>query len=115
MFIESFSILIFCVFEIKKSEGNNTSGIDGVSFKSFSEEKKKKRAELIAKTRFFKSSKRISVKKDFPLKGFLSDSILEIIKESTDEYNNKLAESLINTCRLKTYRKNYKGSSVKRI
>jgi len=107
--------LIFCVFEIKKSEGNNISGTDGVSFKSFSEEKEKKQRELIAKTRFYRSSKRISVKKDFPLKGFLSDSILEIINESTNEYNNKLAEKFINTCRLKTYRKNYKGSSVKRI
>jgi len=115
LFIESFSILIFCVFEIKKSEGNNTSGTDGVFFKSVSEEKKKRQTELIAKTRFYRSSKKINVKKDFPLKGFLSDSILETINISTNEYNNKLAESLINTCRLKTYRKNYKGSSVKRI
>jgi hypothetical protein len=115
LFIESFSILIFCVFEIKKSEGKNTSGTDGVCFKSFSEEKKKKQTELLAKTRYGRSSKKFSVKKDFPLKGFLSDSLLETINKSTNEYNDKLAESLINTCRLKTYRKNYKGSSVKRI
>jgi hypothetical protein len=107
--------LIFCVFIIKKSEENTTPGIDGVSFKSFSEEKKKKRTELIVKTRFYRSSKKISVKKDFPLKGFLSDSLLDAIKENTNKYNNKLAETLINTCRLKTFRNNYKGSYVKRV
>jgi hypothetical protein len=100
---------------IKKSEGNTTPGTDGVSFKSFSAEKKKKQTELIVNTRFYRSSKRISVKKDFPLKGCLSDALLETINESTNEYNNKLAETLINTCRLKTFRKNYTGSSVKRI
>jgi len=107
--------LVFCVFLIKNSDGNTTSGTDGVSFKSFSEEKKKKQTELIVNTRFYRSSKKISVKKDFPSKGFLSDYLLETINESTNEYNNKLVESLINTCRLKTFRKNYKGSSVKRV
>ena len=115
LFIESFSVLVFCVFLIKKSDGNTTPGSDGVSFKSFSEEKKEKQAELIVKTRFYRSSKKISVKKDFPSKGFLSDSLLETINESVNGYNNKLAESLINMCRLKTFRKNYKGSSVKRV
>jgi hypothetical protein len=55
------------------------------------------------------------VKKDFPLKGFLSDSLLDAIKENTNKYNDKLAETLINTCRLKTFRNNYKGSFVKRV
>jgi len=115
LFIESFSILIFCVFEIKKSKENNISGIDGVSFKLSSEEKKKKQIELIKKTRFYKSSKKISVKKDFPLKGRLSDSLVKTINKNVNKYNNKLAEKLINTCRLKTFRKNYVGSSIKRI
>jgi hypothetical protein len=80
-----------------------------------SEEKKKKKTELIAKTRFYRSSKKISVKKDFPSKGFLSDSILESIEQNTNDYNDELIKKLINQCKLKTFRKNYVGNSVKRV
>lgn len=60
---ESFSILIFCIFEIKHSDGRNTAGSDNIAFKSVLEEIHKKQIKLIKKLAFIIRLKKVESKK----------------------------------------------------
>lgn len=107
--------MVFSIFEIKKSEGCESSGIDGIAFKSFKKELNYKQLVMLKSTRFGRSTKRASIKKNKPKKSIFNAVDVQQIKRGVVEYNNELIKKLINRCKIKTFRKNYKSHSVKRV
>jgi len=61
------------------------------------------------------SGKSARVKKDLPQKAILIEEVKEKIGAYVTETNTKLGMQLYEGCDFKTYRKNYKGDTVKRV
>ena len=116
IFIESFSIAIYAIDSIKSSSGSTTAGTDFVRFKTAQEFLKLIQEEKLKKTKYFYSKKNQKVKKDLPK--VIIDSHFEDSKLADNQaftFNNLLQLNLLKKVNLKSIRKNYKSSSVKRI
>ena len=115
IFLESFSISILAVYEISKSSGANTPGIDGKFFKTLKTKKDEFQQEMLKGTRYQKSSKTFKVKKDLPSRAVVTDEVLKQLKSELAEETLKFRFKLLQQCNLKTLRKNYKGSNIRRV
>lgn len=116
LLMESFSIAVYAINYIKSSPDGSTAGIDLVRFKKKSEFLNDIQKVRFKGSKYFYSSKSIKVKKDLPkfiLDNFAKDS--KTAKALADEFNLNLQLELIKKVNLKTIRKNYKSSSVKRV
>ena len=116
LLMESFSIAVYAINYIKTSPGGSTAGIDLVRFKKKSEFLNDIQKVRFKDSKYFYSSKSIKVKKDLPK--FISDNLVkdsETAKVLADEFNLNLQLELIKKVNLKTIRKNYKSSSVRRV
>lgn len=116
LLIESFSIAIYAINDIKSASGSNTPGSDSIRFKSKTEFLNDIQKKRLIKTKYFFSTKSIKVKKDLPK--IVKDNIVEdskLAEQLAAEYNLKLQLELIKKVNLKSIRKNYKSRSIKRI
>lgn len=116
LFIESFSIAIYAINDIKSASDSKTSGSDSIRFKSKAEFLKDIQKKRLIKTRYFFSTKSIKIKKDLPK--IVKDNIAEdsrLAEQLAAEYNSKLQLELIKKVNIKSIRKNYKSKSTKRI
>lgn len=116
LLIESFSIAIYAISDIKSSRGSSTAGIDSVRFKTKAEYLNDIQKERLIKTKYFFSTKSIKVKKDLPK--IVKDNVAEdskLAKQLAEEFNLKLQLELIKKVNLKFIRKNYKSNSIRRV
>jgi retron-type reverse transcriptase len=116
LLIESFSIAIYAINDIKSVSGSNIPGLDSIRFKSKAEFLNDIQKKRLIKTKYFFSTKSIKVKKDLPK--IVKDNIVEdskLAEQLAAEYNVKLQLELIKKVNLKSIRKNYKSKSIKRI
>jgi hypothetical protein len=67
IFLESFPISILAVYEILKSSGVDTPGVDGKFFKTLNNKRDEFRQKMFKGSRYQKSNKTFKVKKDLPL------------------------------------------------
>jgi len=116
LLIESFSIAVYAINSIKTASGSNTAGLDTIRFKSKAEFLNNIQKERLIKTKYFFSTKSVKVKKDLPK--IIKDNIdkdSELAEQLVTKYNLKLQLELIKKVNLKSIRKNYKPTSIKRI
>jgi len=115
IFMESFSISVLAVYDISKSSGASTPGVDGKYFPTI----KIKRAcylnQQLKGTRYQKSGKSFKVKKDLPKNAIINDAILKQLKLELSEETLKYRYRLLQQCNLKSIRKNYKGNDIRRV
>ena len=115
IFLESFPISILAVYEISKSSGANTPGIDGKFFKTLKDKKDEFRQKMLKGTRYQKSGKTFKVKKDLPSRAIVTDEVLKQLKSELAEETLKFRFKLLQQCNFKTLRKNYKKSNIRRV
>lgn len=96
MFIESAAIRYYEVRNLLRSGGRFIAGMDMVSFLSF-------------KLECFRFQKKL------PKNIRLTKEIQQCIKRQVDHQNLRLCIKLFQSCDPKTYRKNYKGDTVKKV
>lgn len=106
LFIESPAIRLLAIQEVKNSFGSATPGIDNVSFTSL---------KKIKSTRYFKSFKNFKVKKDLPKAAIIDKQVENSLRESVLVENSELCWSLYKKCNIKSLRKNYRGSIIRRV
>lgn len=115
LFIESCASRYYAVRKIRKSPGRFSAGVDNVAFSKTEDEFLRYREKQLAGTRYKMSGKNTRVKKDLPQKAVLTEEVKEKIGAYVTEANIKLGMQLYEGCDPKTYRKNYKGHTVKRV
>ena len=115
IFIESFSILLYCIFEYKKNSGSKVAGVDNIAFVTLKNEKEKLISRRLKGTRYSMSTKRFTVKKDKPSVAELTTEDILELKDKVQQENQKLVSQIIKRCTIKSFRKNYKATTIKRI
>nr|UBY46128.1 hypothetical protein [Porphyridium purpureum] len=115
LFIESFSALIFCNLLIKKNSNVSVYDKNELSFKNFHQEKQRKISQLLRITKFGRSFKKATVKKNYPYKAILSKYVITSIYKSVKVDNDALLINMVSECDIKNSLKNYTGGLVKRI
>lgn len=115
LFIESPAIRLLAVQEVKKSPGSSTPGIDNISFTSLEKKKQEYIKRKIKNSRYFKSSKNFKVKKDLPKVAIINKQIENFLRENVLVENSELCWSLYRKCNIKSLRKNYRGSTIRRV
>jgi hypothetical protein len=116
LIIESFSITIYTINDIKSASGSKTPGLDSVRFKSKAEFLNDIQKKRLVRTKHFFSTKSVKVKKDLPK--IVADNIVkdsELAEKHAAEYNLKLQLKLIKQVNLKSICKSYKPKSIKRV
>lgn len=115
LFIESSAIRLLAIQEIKNSSGSVTPGIDNVSFTFLEKKKQEYVKKKIKSTRYFKSSKNFKVKKDLPKAAIIDKQVEDSLKENVFVENSELCWLLYKKSNIKSLRKNYRGSTVRRV
>lgn len=115
IFLESFSISILAVYEISKSFGAKTPGVDGKYVSTISMKRENYLNLQLTGTRYQRSGKSFKVKKDLPKKALITEEIMKQLKLELSEETLKFRFQLLQQCNVKTIRKNYKGSNIRRV
>lgn len=115
IFLESFPIGILAVYEISKSSGANTPGIDKKFFKTLKNKKDEFWQKMLKGTRYQKSGKTFKILKDLPSRAIVTDEVLKQLKYKLAEETLKFRFKLLQQCNLKTLRKSYKGNNIRRV
>ena len=115
LFIESCASRYYAVWKIQKSSRRFSAGVDNVAFSKIEDEFLRYREKQLVGTRYKMSGKSNRVKKDLPQKAILTEEIKEKIGTYVIEANIKLGMQLYKGCDLKTYRKNYKSDTIRRV
>ena len=115
LFIESCASRYYAVQKTQKSSGCFSAGVDNVAFSKIEDEFFRYREKQLRGTRYKMSGKSARVKKDLPQKAILTEEVKEKIGIYVIEANIKLGIQLYEGCDLKTYRKNYKSDTLKRV
>ena len=113
--IESFSISVLAVYDISKSSGANTPGVDGKHFSTMKIKRECYLNQQLIGTRYQKSGKSLKIKKNLPKKAVINDEILKQLKSELSEETLKYRLQLLQQCNMKTVRKNYKGNNIRRV
>ena len=115
IFMESFSISVLAVYDISKSSGASTPGVDGKHFPTIKIKRERYLNQQLTGTRYQKSGKSFKVKKDLPKNAVINDEILKHLKLELSEETLKYRFRLLQQCNLKSIRKNYKGNNIRRV
>ncbi len=115
LFIESAAARYYSVEKVSRSPGRFTPGVDGIAFLKLNNEYFQYKKKQLKGTRYNMSGKSTRVKKDLPKRAILTNEIKNDIKQRVDTHNNELKLTLFKRCNIKTYRKNYKGDTVRRV
>mgnify|MGYP001799392096 CR=1 FL=1 len=113
IFMESFPISVLAVYDISKSSGASTPGVDGKYFSTVKIKRERYFNDQLMGTRYQKSGKSFKVKKDLPKKAVINSEILKQLKLELSEETLKHRFQLIQQCNLKSIRKNYKGDNIR--
>lgn len=113
--LESNSLLWLSICKVKKAEDSKTAGVDNICFKSVEQSINNERKERLKNSKFEHSNKSMKIKKDLPKKTIISDQEVEEIEKKVKEFNIELMVKLFNSCKIKTFRKNFVGHVVKRV
>lgn len=114
LFIESPSISLLSILEIKKNKGSNSGGMGKYKFKNLNFEKKELQLERLKGTKFAISKKKLSLEM-MPKNCQLSDDEINKLKLDVESYNLDLINILLKKTLIKTIQKTYKGQPVKRV
>jgi hypothetical protein len=115
IFIESFSIMVFSINQIKKSSGRFSAGVDHVSFRTSKDFEdrylinnlpKKKRNSLR-----YKSPENLQIQRA----KIVTNELKKQFQLNAQRYNHELRLELISKTSIKTLQKNYRADTVKRI
>lgn len=115
IFMESFSISVLAVYEVSKSPGAKTSGVDGKCFSTMSIKRECFLNEQLVGTKYQKSGKSFKIKKDLPRKALITDEVAKQLKLGLQEEILKFRFQLLQQCNIKAIRKSYRGNTVRRI
>jgi len=115
LFLESKTILIYSILKIKSEKGSQTSGVDGLCFKNVEVEKQNVMKKRLKNTKYDKSKKSLKIKKDLPNKAQLTEDEILDLRKKVETFNKELVIKLYNLCNIKTFRKNFKGQTVRRV
>lgn len=113
--MESFSISVLAVYDISKSSGASTPGVDGKHFSTMKIKREYYLNQQLIGTRYQKSGKSLKIKKDLPKNAVINDEILKQLKSELSEETLKYRFQLLQQCNMKTVRKNYKGNNIRRV
>lgn len=108
LFIESTAVRYYAVRNLLRSEERFSGGMDTVSFLDFKIELLRYQDKKLADTKYQR------LKENEHIEVMLSEKIQKCIKRQVDLQNFRLGMKLFQSCNLKTYRKNYKGDTVKK-
>jgi hypothetical protein len=114
LFIESPSVSLLSILEIKKNKGSNSRGVGKYKFKNLNSEKKKLQSERLRGTKFAISKKKLPLEM-MPKNCKLSDDDVKKLELDVESYNLDLINILLKKTLVKTIQKNYKGQPVKRV
>lgn len=114
LFIESPSVSLLSILEIKKNKGSNSGGVGKYKFKNLNSEKKKLQSERLKGTKFAISKKKLPLEM-MPKNCQLSDDEVKKLKLDVESYNLDLINILLKKTLIKTIQKNYKSQPVKRV
>ena len=114
LFIESPSVSLLSILEIKKNKGSNSGGVGKYKFKNFNSEKKKLQSERLKGTKFGISKKKLPLEM-MPKNCQLSDDEVKKLEFDVKSYNLDLINILLKKTLIKTIQKNYKSQPVKRV
>jgi hypothetical protein len=109
LFMESTAVRYYAVRNLLRSKERFIGGIDAVSFLSFKIELLRYQDKKLVDTKYQRL-----IKENKPTEVMLSEEIQKCIKRQVDLQNFRLGMTLFQSCNLKTYRKNYKGDTVKK-
>lgn len=115
IFLESFPISILAVYEISKSSGATTPGVDNKYFSTMNIKREHYLNQQLTRTKYQRSGKSFKVKKDLPKKARINDGIIKQLKLELSEKTLKFCFQLLQQCNMKTIQKNYKGSNIRRV
>lgn len=115
IFIESFAISVLAVYDISKSSGAATPGVDGKYFSTIKIKREIYLNQQLIGTKYQKSGKSFKVKKDLPKNVVINDEILKQLKLELSEETLKYRFRLLQRCNLKNIRENYKGNNIRRV
>jgi len=115
IFMESFSISVLAVYDISKSSGASTPGVDGKYFSTIKIKRERYLNQQLVGTRYQKSGKSFKVKKDLPKNAVINDEILKQLKSELSKQTLKYRFRLLQQCNLKSIWKNYKGNNIRRV
>ena len=115
IFIESIAICIYSIDLTSRKPGSQTPGMDNVHFKTSKHiEDEYLIANLPKKKRNhckYKSAENIRVQRA----KIITSELKKLFKRQAQSYNENLCLSLVSKCIIKSIRKNYTASTVKRI
>jgi hypothetical protein len=114
-FIESFAIAVLAVYEVSKSPGSKTAGVDGIKYITLTEVKNNWIQEQLKNTRYGRSFKPFKYRNTLPQKVIIDEETKRML---TLDVENKVLETrlkILKYINFKSYRKNYKSSVVKRV
>ena len=114
LFIESPSVSLLSILEIKKNKGSDSGGVGKYKFKNLNSEKKKLQSERLKGTKFAICKKKLPLEM-MPKNCQLSDDEVKKLKLDVESYNLDLINILLKKTLIKTIQKNYKGQPVKRV
>jgi retron-type reverse transcriptase len=115
LFIESPAICLMAIHDLKSSSSSMTPGIDNVAFTSLTKKKQEYVTQKTKGTRYSKSSKTYKVKKDLPKAAVIDNQLESLLKKNMLIENDKLCWLLYKKCNIKSLKKNYRGSTVRRV
>lgn len=113
--IESPVIRLYAIWFIRASSGSQLAGVDGVCFTSLKKEKTRYITQKLKGTRYGKSSKKFSIKKDLPKVAKVEGTVLKLLKTKVDIFNRALCLRLYDRCSFTTLYKNYRSGPIKRV
>ena len=114
-FIESPSIRLLAIQEVKNSSASKTPGIDNVSFAFLEKKQQEYVKQKIKSTKYFKSSTNFKVKKYLPKSAIMDKQATNFLIKDVFVENSELCQSLYKKCDIKSLKKNYRGSTIRRV
>lgn len=115
VFLESCAVRCYAVLAVQKSSDCFTAGTDGIAYVKVEDEYLRYREKQLVGTRYQMSGKSTRVKKELPQKAMPTKEMRDKIKTDVNQKNLTIGMKLFMSCNPKTYRKNYKGNTVKRV
>lgn len=114
-FIESSAICWLAIQQVRTSSGCTTSGVDKIAFTSFAKKKREYIKSGWSKTRYSISSKSCKIKKNLPKTYIITEQIKKILLHIVAKENAELCCLLFKKCVVKSLKKTYRGSIVRRV
>jgi len=114
LFIESSSITLISIIELKKNMGSKSPGLGKLSFCKYTSMFNELQKDKLKGTKYMYSTKPLRLK--FIPKGYeLTEIELIKLKNTIKILDLKVIDKLLKQCLIKTFNKNYKAGSVERV